>query len=99
MKYGLEIDKMFIKKCVEWDGRKSYGLVDVGINLDDIDDDREATYAFVVMLVALNGHFKTPISYYFIKSLNAEERANLITNNLIILSEKDIKNIRHNSNL
>lgn len=81
-------DKMFIKK---WDGRKSYGLVDVGINLDYMDDDRAATYALIVMLVALNGYFKTPISYYFIKSLNVEERANLIINNLVILSEKDIK--------
>lgn len=55
---------------------------------------REATYASVVMLVALNTHFKTPISYYFIASLNAEERANIITNNLIILSEYGIQNIR-----
>ena len=46
------------------------------------------------MLVALNGHFKTPISYYFIRSLNAEERTNIITNNLITLNDNDINNIR-----
>ncbi|EZA47403.1 THAP domain-containing protein, partial [Ooceraea biroi] len=70
---------------------KYHGVVDIGI---DINDNREATYALVVVLVALNGHLKTPISYYFIRSLNAEERANIITNNLIILSENGINNIR-----
>lgn len=93
LQFGIQVDEMSIKKCIEWDGQKYYGFVDIGMDGNDINDDREATYALVIIL-ALNGHFKTPISYYFIRSLNAEERANIITNNLIVLSDNGIKNIR-----
>jgi len=89
LQFGIQADDMSIKKSIEWDGQQYYGLVDIGmdrINNNDFSD-REATYVFVIMLVALNAHFKTPISFYFIRSLTAEERANIITNNLIILSD------------
>lgn len=94
LQFGIQADDMSIKKSIEWDGQQYHGLVDIGMDINDFNDDREATYVFVIMLVALNAHFKTPISFYFIRSLNAEERANIITNNLIILNDNGIKNIR-----
>jgi len=97
LQFGIQADDMSIKKSIEWDGQQYHGLVDIGmdrINNNDFSDDREATYVFVIMLVALNAHFKTPISFYFIRSLTAEERANIITNNLIILSDNGIKDVR-----
>jgi len=97
LQFGIQADDMSIKKSIEWDGQQYHGLVDIGmdrINNNDFNDDREATYVFVIMLVALNAHFKTPISFYFNRSLTAEERANIITKNLIILSDNGIKDIR-----
>ena len=45
------------------------------------------------MLVCLNSHFKTPISYYFIKSITAEVRANILKQILITLHENGVTNI------
>lgn len=46
------------------------------------------------MLVSLNGHFKTPVAYYFIKSLTAEVRANIMKELLTILYENGITDVR-----
>lgn len=66
---------MHIKKYIEFDGKTSYGFVDLGTGVSN--DSDEATSALVYMLVALNGHFKTPVAYYLISGFAAEERANI----------------------
>ncbi|KAG5871451.1 hypothetical protein JTB14_026903 [Gonioctena quinquepunctata] len=52
-----------------------------------MEDDRRqyAAEAFVLMVVAVNGHWKLPIAYFFIDGLNAEERANIVKEALIKL--------------
>jgi len=48
-----------------------------------------ATQAFV-MLVCINNHFKIPIAYYLIQSLNGREKVNLICNILCGLYKHNI---------
>ncbi|CAL1671743.1 unnamed protein product [Lasius platythorax] len=91
LQFGIQVDEMSIKKMIEWDGKQYHGQVDLGL---DNDESEEATYALVIMLVCLNGHFKTPISYYFIKSLTAKARANIIKEVLTVLHNHGICDIR-----
>lgn len=46
-----------------------------------------ATQAMVVMVVCLNEHWKIPMSYYLIDSLNGEERARLVSQCLMNLHD------------
>ncbi|TGZ45601.1 THAP domain-containing protein 9 [Temnothorax longispinosus] len=46
-----------------------------------------ATQAMVVMVVCLNEHWKIPMGYYFIDSLNEEERARLVSQCLTSLHD------------
>ena len=88
LQFGMQVE-MSLKKMSEWDGKRFYGQVDMGL---DNEETEEATYALVIMLVSLNGHFKTPISYYFIKGLTGE--ANILREILIILNNYGIIDIR-----
>lgn len=90
LEFGIQTDEMSIKKAIEWDGKQYHGHVDLGLDIEESD---EASYALVIMLVALNAHFKTPISYYLIRSLTAEERSNILKESLVILHDNGISNI------
>ncbi|TGZ52056.1 THAP domain-containing protein 9 [Temnothorax longispinosus] len=46
-----------------------------------------ATQAMIVMIVCLNEHWKIPMGYYFINSLNGEERAWLVSQCLTSLHD------------
>lgn len=94
LQFGMQVDEMSIKRWIEWDGKMYHGAVDLGLDVDNSDHYEEASYALVFMLVCLNYHFKTPISYYFIKSMTADTRANLVKQNLICLHENGISTIR-----
>lgn len=94
LQFGLQVDEISIKRSIEWDGKMFHGTVNLGLDNDNDGNSEEATYALVFMLVCLNGHLKTPISYYFIRSLSAETRANILKQNLIFLYENGISNIR-----
>jgi len=90
LEFGIQTDEMSIKKAIEWDGKQYHGHVDLGLDIEESD---EASYALVIMLVALNAHFKTPISYYLIRSLTAEQRSNILKESLVILHDNGISNI------
>jgi len=77
LQFGMQVDEMSLKKQVEFKNGQCYGLVDIG-GTNDTGKSEEASYALVFMLVCLNGHFKTPIAYYFVKSLSGEARANIL---------------------
>lgn len=75
---SLIMDKMAIRKKIEFDGKKYYGYVDFGILLDQ--DNRDiAREALVFMIVAINDTWKCPVGYFFINGLNGTQKANLIT--------------------
>ncbi|KMQ86508.1 thap domain-containing protein 9-like protein [Lasius niger] len=91
LQFGVQVDEMSIKKGIEWDGKRYHGQIDLGLQNEETE---EATYALVIMLVFLNGHFKTPVAYYFIKGLTAEVRANIMKEVLTVLYENGIIDVR-----
>ena len=66
---SLLIDEMSIMKHVSFDGKKYVGA---------LEDDKYVTDALVFMVVGINKHFKLPVGYFLIKTMNADERANLV---------------------
>lgn len=92
LQFGMQADKMHIKKCVETDGKALYGFVDLGTEVSN--DSDQASSALVYMLVALNGHLKTPVAYYFINDLGVQERANITKEILCTLHDFAIDNVR-----
>lgn len=92
LQFGIQLDEMSIKKQMELRNNMWHGMVDIGLHQNQSTE--EASYALVVMLVCINGHFKTPIAYYFIKSLNGEARANILQELIKTLHENGISDIR-----
>ena len=84
---SLMFDEMSIKKHVAYDGKRFRGYVDIGDCFMD-DDAEVATEALVVMVVSLDGSFKMPIAYFFIKSMSGKEKANIVK-----LAVEKLKNI------
>lgn len=74
------LDEMAIMKRIEWDGKRTYGYVDLGINVegDSGDNLEEAKEALVFMLVALNSCWKIPVAYFLTNGLSGNEKANLL---------------------
>lgn len=75
----LMFDEMSIKKCtgIEWNGKEFVGYVDLGdgVCLPDTDEAKEV---LVLMVVALNASWKSPIAYYLINGLSAEIKKNIL---------------------
>ncbi len=76
---AMSVDDMAIKQHIQYSEKekKFKGFVDLGIG-EATDSAPCATEAVVIMLVAINGHWKIPLGFFFIASLSGEERANLI---------------------
>ena len=88
---SLMLDEMAIRKKIEWDakGQKMVGFVDLGTGVDD-DSAPVATEALVFMVVCVNGSWKLPVGHFMIKSLTGEERANLVKECLVRLSDTGV---------
>lgn len=86
---SLMLDEMAIKKQIDFDGKRAWGYVDIGMHVDN-DDLDPASQALVLMVVCHTSHWKLPIGYFFIKSLTAEEKANLVSEALIRLYDVGI---------
>ena len=85
---NLVMDEMKIKEEIVWASDRFYGQVDVGSDLTSQNDNSEkASYALVLMAVGINTQFKVPLGYFMIKSLVAEERANIVEKCLKLLHE------------
>ncbi|KYM93955.1 THAP domain-containing protein 9 [Cyphomyrmex costatus] len=89
--FSLVIDDMSIKEEIEIEDDKYYGYVDFGTNPENNDSIPRANHACVLLLVCINGNWKIPVAYYFIKSLNGAERANVIEQVLASLHEVGAK--------
>ena len=70
LQFGLQVDEIHLKKCIETDGSKSYGYVDLGTG--SLDYSESAKVAQVFMLVGYNNHLKTRVAHYFIHNLKSE---------------------------
>jgi len=78
---NIVIDEIAIRQQVTYDGQRYYGLIDFETDYNDtfnINRSLKATNALVFMLVAINGHWKIPVGYFLLNSLNGAERASLL---------------------
>jgi len=50
----------------------------------------KASSVVVLMIVGVNGHWKIPVAYYFIDSLNSMERANIVNDTLTFLHKTGV---------
>lgn len=74
---SLTFDEIALRQQVDFDGKRNYGHIDMGTEMDD-DSLPLAKEAFVFMLVGINSHWKMPLGYFFVDGLNAEEKKNLL---------------------
>lgn len=77
---------MAIKKQIQYDGRKIWGYVDIGTETNN-ENMEPASETLVLMVTSVNAHWKIPIGYFFIKSLSATEKANIVSEALTRLNE------------
>ncbi|GFO13488.1 THAP domain-containing protein 9 [Plakobranchus ocellatus] len=86
----LMLDEMAIMKKIEFDGKKTFGFVDIGSSVTD-DGAPAATQALVFMVVCVNGFWKVPIGFFFIHGMAGKEKANLVRECLHQLGQIGIK--------
>ncbi|KAB0795036.1 hypothetical protein PPYR_11875 [Photinus pyralis] len=87
---GLMLDEMSLRKQVEFDGKRTWGYVDLGTGIQN-DSLEPASEVLVLMVVALNAHWKIPIAYFLIKSLTGKEKANIVFEALTRLENSKVK--------
>lgn len=75
---ALVFDEISIMNKITLQGEKIRGYVDLGFINDHAEQPDCAKNAFVVMVVSITEKWKLPISYFFINTLNAEQRKNII---------------------
>lgn len=86
---ALCMDEMAIRKCIEWDGHRSHGYVNVGNHVDD-DSVPVATEALTFMVTAVNGSFKIPVGYFLINGVSGLQKAELVRTCLDLLAESGV---------
>lgn len=84
-------DEMYIKSYFQWcntskemNGFPTYGSYavkpdEVSENLNELDIDEAANQVLVFMVIGINQNLKLPIGYHFIRSLEGEDKRDLIT--------------------
>lgn len=88
---NLVVDEIAIRQGIVYDGKRYYGLVDLGIHTsNNTDDPRQAKNALLFMVVALNDHWKVPVGYFLIDALNGKERASLLEKYFELIYETGI---------
>ncbi|GFO08453.1 tigger transposable element-derived protein [Plakobranchus ocellatus] len=87
---SLMLDEMAIMKKIEFDGKKTFGFVDIGSGVTD-DGAPAATQALVFMVVCVNGSWKVPIGFFFIHGMTGKEKASLVREYLHQLGQIGIK--------
>lgn len=87
---SLIFDEMYIRKQVFWcnQTQQYLGYVTYGNKGDTLE---VATQALVFMLSGINQYFEFPLAYHFISSLNATEKASLLTEIIGKITEQDVR--------
>lgn len=81
---------MSIRKKVEWDGKKFYGFVNVGIN--NMEDNAPlASQALFFHLVLVNSCWKIPLGYFLVEGINGEQLHSLTVQCLGLLENACVK--------
>lgn len=89
---SIVFDEMKLKKLMEWCPKTEsyFGLMNKSEN-DDSEELSMITDAIVFMVCGVNEFFKMPISFHFIQSLNASERAKLVKELIKEITEAGIE--------
>lgn len=94
---NLVLDEMSIKNEIIYDKKKFHGGISFGTvhNFDSAYSDNDnlitAKNALVLMAVFMNESWRIPIGYFLIRSLNSEERANILTLAFELLQKANCK--------
>lgn len=88
---ALLMDEMAIKRSMMWDRatNKFIGVTDCGVPSND--EFTLADNVIVFMVSGLNVYFQQPVAYYFIKTLKAPDRADLVLKIIAELSKRGVK--------
>lgn len=81
---------MAIREHLEFDGSKFSGYIDFGENIA-CNDTVLANQILVFMIVCINAGWKIPITYYFIRSMSADKKSNLVIECLKAVHETGLK--------
>lgn len=73
---GLIFDEMSIRQAKLWKSGRNIGHVDMGHG--NVNKERIATKAFVLMLVCLNENWKIPLGYFLVDNMSSEQIANTV---------------------
>ena len=80
---SLIFDEMHLKKNIHFDGKNFIGCVDLGDEFNTKYSDKaqgnEASEVLVFMVNAVNMKFRIPVAYFFINSLSAVKKADLLS--------------------
>ena len=87
---ALMLNKMSIRKHVQWDGKQFCGFVDLSTGIND-DSLPEATDALVFMTVSVNSSWTVSCEYFLVNRLTREEKANLTKECITKLHEVWVK--------
>lgn len=89
---SLVFDEVAIQRNMMWcrSSNRFIGLIDRGTPKHQ-EEFNLATNVIVFMVCGINSKFEQPIAYYFIQTLNAEERASLVNELIIEISKLGIK--------
>lgn len=76
---SLVFDEMYIRKQVDWSWYQEEfaGFINFGQD-PNADEYRTATQALVYMLNGVNASFEYPVAYYFVDSLKAPQKEDLL---------------------
>lgn len=74
---SLLMDEIDIKRGIHFDGKNTYGYVNLGNDVLSETGD-EAKQALVFMIVAINDSWKLPVAYFLVNGLNGSQKAELI---------------------
>ncbi|KAH1006915.1 hypothetical protein HUJ05_007602 [Dendroctonus ponderosae] len=83
---SLIIDEMSIRKQVEWDGKKMYGYVNYGVDLED-DGNAMAKETFVLLVNSINGKWKLPVGYFLTEGLSGSQKSALVSQCIKLVQE------------
>lgn len=89
---SLIFDEMSIQRSLLWcrSTNKFIGQIDKG-NLNENEEFTLASNVIVFMINGLNADIQQPIAFYFIQTLNAKDRANLVMEVIKEISQRGIR--------
>ena len=87
-------DEMAIREHVEYDGSKFSGHIDYGKDIA-CELDIVAIQVLLFMIVCLNGCWKVPVAYYFMKGASAEDKTTFTVQCLEAMHETGLKVVQY----